>query len=139
MSCHFCKGSEKNFDRIKFAPAAAFLFTPVRVKYSIDRETLKWMRDLKKEKKFVVSVRGHYAQFDYCPGCGEKFDYMKWIRQLWNEFGDVPMDPKTEEIEERWLCFGEGTHREDIWHWFEETFDVSVAEDLMYCCMEGLE
>ena len=24
-----------------------------------------------------------------------------------------------------------GTHREEIWHWFEETFGVSVAEDLM--------
>ena len=47
---------------------------------------------------------------------------MKKVKELWNEFGDVPMNPETECIEEAW---------EEIWHWFEETFDVRVA-DLMY-------
>lgn len=51
---------------------------------------------------------------------------------LWERFGDVPMDPETEEIEQNWNIFTAGTHREDIWHWFEDTFDVSVAEDLMH-------
>ena len=41
------------------------------------------------------------------------------IRRLWTEFGDIPMNPETECIEE-------------IWHWFEETFQISVAEALMY-------
>lgn len=41
------------------------------------------------------------------------------------------MNPETEEIEEEWHGFSVGTFREDIWHWFEETFNVSVAEDLM--------
>ena len=41
------------------------------------------------------------------------------------------MNPDTEEIEESWNGFLNGTFREDIWHWFEETFYVSVAEDLM--------
>ena len=50
---------------------------------------------------------------------------------LWNEFGDVPMNPKTEEIEQEWNGFKAGTHREEIWHWFEEYFDIRVA-DLMY-------
>lgn len=52
-------------------------------------------------------------------------------KALWEEFGDIPMNPETEYIEEKWCCFPAGTHREKIWHWFEETFDVSVAEDLM--------
>lgn len=52
-------------------------------------------------------------------------------KELWMEFGDVPMNPETEEIEEEWHGFPAGTFREDIWHWFEETFNVSVAEDLM--------
>ena len=43
------------------------------------------------------------------------------------------MDPDTEKIETQWLWFNPGTHREDIWHWFEETFDISVAVDLMGC------
>lgn len=54
------------------------------------------------------------------------------IRRLWTEFGDIPMDPKTECIEQTWHGFPAGTHREEIWHWFEETFQISVAKDLMY-------
>ena len=54
-----------------------------------------------------------------------------YIRRLWEEFGDVPMNPETECIESGWHGFRAGTHREEIWHWFEETFDVRV-HDLMY-------
>lgn len=56
---------------------------------------------------------------------------MKKVKELWNGFGNVPMDPETECIEEAWHGFPAGTNREEIWHWFEETFDVRVA-DLMY-------
>ncbi len=52
-------------------------------------------------------------------------------KEVWFEFGDVPMNPETECIEESWRSFPAGTHREDIWHWFESTFNVSV-HDLMY-------
>ena len=45
----------------------------------------------------------------------EDFDLSKWI-----------------PIEEDFLDFRAGTHREEIWHWFEDTFDLSVAKDLMY-------
>lgn len=51
-----------------------------------------------------------------------------YIKDLWEEFGEVPMNPETEEIEESWKHFLPGTHREDIWYWFEEQFDISVAE-----------
>ncbi len=51
--------------------------------------------------------------------------------KLWNEFGAIPMNPDTEEIEEDWNGFPIGTHREEIWHWFEEYYDIYVA-DLMY-------
>lgn len=53
------------------------------------------------------------------------------IKELWLEFGDVPMNPDTECIEFEWHGFPVGTHREEVWHWFEETFNVSVY-DLMY-------
>ena len=36
-----------------------------------------------------------------------------------------------EEIESDFLHFNKGTHVYDIWHWFEETFDISAGEDLM--------
>lgn len=49
------------------------------------------------------------------------------LEKLWEQFGDVPMDPETECIEEPWLCFPAGTNREDIWHWFNERYSKGVA------------
>ncbi|MSS38764.1 hypothetical protein [Clostridium porci] len=60
-----------------------------------------------------------------------KFTNKELVKELWLRFGNVPMNPETEEIEEKWNGFPVGTHREEIWHWFEEAFCVSVAEDLM--------
>lgn len=66
---------------------------------------------------------------------------LKYIQDLWLQFGDVPMDPETECIDSDFIIqnkdgtqikFEDGTFREDIWHWFEETFNISVAVDLMY-------
>ena len=57
--------------------------------------------------------------------------WMNNPRELWQAFGDVPMNPETECIDVDWMWFPKGTHREEIWHWFERTFDVRVY-DLMY-------
>ena len=54
----------------------------------------------------------------------------KLVKDLWENFGDVPMNPETECIEDFWGKFMPGDHREDIWHWFEDTFNVRVF-DLM--------
>lgn len=65
------------------------------------------------------------------------------IDRLWDEFGDIPMNPETECLESEFapkddngepitIPFPAGTHREDIWHWFEDHFKISVALDLMY-------
>lgn len=67
----------------------------------------------------------------------------KYLEALWDEFGDIPMNPETECLEDAFIpvyqfgggvmkVFPAGTHREDIWHWFEKQFCISVAEDLMY-------
>lgn len=66
-------------------------------------------------------------------GLEDSFDFWKenYVHDLWEKFGEVPMNPETEEIEQSWRHFLPRTHREDIWHWFEEQFDISVAEDLM--------
>ena len=53
------------------------------------------------------------------------------VRYLWEDFGNVAMNPETECMDFEWLCFPEGTFREDIWHWFEEEFGISVGK-LMY-------
>lgn len=56
---------------------------------------------------------------------------MKNIKKLWQQLGDIPIN-NNEEIEERFLHFNIGTDIYTVWHWFEENFDISVAEDLMY-------
>lgn len=53
------------------------------------------------------------------------------IKDLWADFADVPMNPETEQIEQQWGRFRKGTHREEIWKWFENMFDVSVGNELM--------
>ena len=42
------------------------------------------------------------------------------IEYLWEKFGDIPMDPETETMEESFLHFPAGTPREEIWHWFDQ-------------------
>lgn len=70
-----------------------------------------------------------------CKDCGKwtpnNLIYCKEVKDLWLEFGDLPMNPDTECIEVEWHGFEEGTHREEIWHWFEEKFNVRVY-DLIY-------
>lgn len=51
----------------------------------------------------------------------------KAVESLWLEFGDIPVD-ENECLEESFLRFPVGTRREDVWHWFEEQFDVSVVD-----------
>lgn len=49
------------------------------------------------------------------------------LEELWAQFGDVPMDPDTEQIEGDFLHFPHGTDREEIWHWFDERHSKGVA------------
>lgn len=49
------------------------------------------------------------------------------LEKLWAEFGDIPMDPETECIEEPFMRWGAGTHREEIWHWFDDRYSNGVA------------
>jgi len=51
----------------------------------------------------------------------------KELEKLWSEFGDVPMNPETECMDEEFLGFPAGTHREDIWHWFDERHSKGVV------------
>lgn len=60
----------------------------------------------------------------------DEYDNKTQARILWRLLGDCPID-ENECIDVQFLDFPIGTHREDIWHWFEDTFDVRV-HDLMY-------
>lgn len=49
------------------------------------------------------------------------------LEEMWSQFADVPMDPDTECIEEAFGAFPAGTHRKDIWHWFDQRYSKGVA------------
>lgn len=49
------------------------------------------------------------------------------LEALWEDFGNVPYNDETETIEEDFLSFRAGTHRYDIWHWFDERHSKGVA------------
>lgn len=81
----------------------------------------------------IVNVEGIEAMNAYMDlGLVEHFCLNQWqgedAEMLWRYFGDVPMNPETECIEENWHGFPAGTHREEIWHWFEEKYSLSVAK-----------
>lgn len=77
-------------------------------------------------------LNGEAEPFDnFFESASEYADVGRGVKDLWDEFGDVPLNPETEEIEVDWYGFPAGTHREDIWHWFEERYNISVAS-LMY-------
>ena len=50
----------------------------------------------------------------------------KDIERLWDLFEDIPMDPKTECMEDDFIYFKFGTPREDIWRWFDEKHSRGV-------------
>ena len=50
--------------------------------------------------------------------------------KLWAKLGDIPVD-EDDNILEPFLDFEIGTDKFEIWHWFEDSFDLSVAKDLM--------
>lgn len=49
------------------------------------------------------------------------------LEELWEQFGDVPMNPETECIEEQFMGWGPGIHREEIWHWFDRRHSKGIA------------
>lgn len=59
-------------------------------------------------------------------------DYYWW----WDKLQDIPVSDGTDEveadtIEEVFLHFPVGTHREEIWHWFEAQHDDFVVGEVM--------
>lgn len=83
------------------------------------------------ELESILVNHRHEYESNELANMEEEMFQIHHIYDLWLAFGEVPMNPETECIETEWNGFLAGTHREEIWHWFEDTFDLSVAEDLM--------
>ena len=79
-----------------------------------------------KEKEWKQMTETEEQKADAARG-----DRVKQAKEHWLEFDDVPMNPETECIEAPFLHFPAGTHREEIWNWFEEYYRVPVY-DLLY-------
>ena len=73
---------------------------------------------------------------EYCPKskstealmdleAGRSFDETE-IEKLWELLGEVPVNDD-DEIEEEFLGFLEGTHKEEVWHWFDEVYPAGVC------------
>lgn len=83
------------------------------------------------EKKFLITDDDLFCIVNRGLNDSYEFQRAEYIKNLWLEFGDIPMDPCTECIDEEWNGFAAGTHREEIWEWFEDVYGISVAKDLM--------
>lgn len=53
------------------------------------------------------------------------------LEEIWSLFGDVPMNPETECLEEPFMGWGAGIHREEIWNWFDRRHSKGVVFLLM--------
>ena len=53
------------------------------------------------------------------------------LERLWAELEDIPMDPRTERMEARFLHFPAGTERKDIWRWFNARYSQGIVS-LLY-------
>ena len=69
-----------------------------------------------------------------CPNCKTDeyltdSDKLGTARELYKLLDNICID-ENDDIDEEFLHFPIGTPNTEIWHWFEETFDVSIMEDL---------
>lgn len=49
------------------------------------------------------------------------------LEELWGQFADIPINPKTECIEAPFMGWGVGTSREEIWHWFDRRYSTGIG------------
>ena len=57
-------------------------------------------------------------------------EQLKKARKVWSYLEDIPVNDN-DEIEVVFMNFEKGTAKLEIWHWIEDTYQVSIAIDLM--------
>lgn len=83
---------------------------------------------------FIIIGKGYlsFRTENICDFLVSEDDEKSKILILWEEFGAIPMAPVTERIEAPWLHFPSGTHREEIWSWFENTYKIIIGDLINY-------
>ena len=82
-------------------------------------------------QKNVLAKREFYRTKEECQAAiVEKYSASKkfndeQLEKLWGILGDIPVNDN-DEIMERFIDFPAGTHKEDVWHWFDEKHSKGV-------------
>ncbi|MCM1102024.1 MAG: hypothetical protein NC398_11640 [Acetatifactor muris] len=82
-------------------------------------------------QKNVLAKREFYRTKEECQAAiVEKYSASKkfsdeQLEKLWRILGDIPVNDN-DEIMERFIDFPAGTHKEDVWHWFDEKHSKGV-------------
>ena len=92
----------------------------------IKENALKTLNSLRAQKISIDPASYRLLQ-DAITGIETVATRDKQLESLWEQFADVPMNPDTECLEEEFIHFPEGTHREEVWHWFDERHSKGVA------------
>lgn len=50
-----------------------------------------------------------------------------YLEEIWAGLIDIPINPKTETLDERYHIWDVGTSKEDIWHYFDVLHSKGVA------------
>ncbi len=53
------------------------------------------------------------------------------LKILWEDFGKIPVTKK-DLIDKKFLKWPRFTHKEEIWHWFDEQCPNNLHDDLMF-------
>lgn len=69
-------------------------------------------------------------KFPYREGEVTNFWTQKELENLWEKFGDIPVD-EDECIDVDFYIWEKGTEKYEIWHWFDEHCLNGLAIDLM--------
>jgi len=65
----------------------------------------------------------------YCKDCRYKCKEDvndREVENFWDELEDVPVD-ENECLDIDWQSWSKGTHREEVWHWFDEHHSKGVG------------
>lgn len=95
----------------------------------------EWFEDSEEFRNGNLGVKCHeiLVQFSDIESLADRDDK---LTQLWEIFSEIPMNPDTEQMELGFLHFPAGTHREEIWKWFDQRYSKGIGY-LLYA--DGLD
>lgn len=93
-----------------------------------------WNKGFELSKDDWKEIRDHvYDSYDMLWEIMHNMDdeaRLALAKKWWDELGGIPVD-ESDSIDEDFKIWGKGTGKIELWHDFEELFNVSVAMGLM--------